>query len=115
MLLVAVSVVIDNFDISCIAAIPDETQSKLVIDANAVLSRAITRQCFQPVSRRRTQKFKRHRAVKLLQFSLSNRIDIGEPFGAFTFKQSLCLFTSERFDHCEIVYRLSVNDNRHEI
>ena len=45
------TVVIHNFHIARIAVLPDEAQAKLVVDTNAVLFRAVTRQCFQSAHR----------------------------------------------------------------
>lgn len=46
------SVVIDDLDVPHAVLGPDEADAKLVVDANAVLALAVSRQRFQPVARR---------------------------------------------------------------
>ncbi len=49
------SVVIDNFYIVGVSIVPNKAQPKLIVDANAVLSCPVSRERFQPVSRRDAQ------------------------------------------------------------
>ena len=46
--------VINNFNLLCMAIYPYEANAPLVVDANAVLPRAVTAQSFEPVARRYT-------------------------------------------------------------
>ena len=108
----SLSVVIHNFHIACIAVIPDKTQTKLVIDANAVLSRAVAIQGFQSVSWWRPQEFQRGSAVELLQFSLGGGFEVYEALDAFALEQCLRILASERFDHVEMMYRITVSGIR---
>jgi hypothetical protein len=50
--------VIDNFNIKNITVQPAKTNTPLIVDANAVLSRSVTRQGFKSIARRTTQKRK---------------------------------------------------------
>ena len=47
--------VVHNFHVHRILALPAEAETPLVIDAYAMLAGSVTLQCFQPVARRRTQ------------------------------------------------------------
>ena len=45
-----------------------EAEAPLLVDADAVLSLAISRERFEPIARRNTQILQTHRRIKLLQF-----------------------------------------------
>jgi hypothetical protein len=48
-------VIVDNFDFMAITVLPDETNSELIIDPDAVLSLSVPLQDFKTVSRRYQQ------------------------------------------------------------
>ena len=108
----SLSVVIHNFRIACFAVLPEKAQTKLVIDANAVLSCAITFQGFQSVSWWRPQEFRRGCTVELLQFSLGGGFEVYEALDVFALEQCLRILASERFDHVEMMYRITVSGIR---
>src|SRR5580693_6633230 len=47
--------IIDDFNVKRVAFEPMETESPLIVDSNAMLALAISRQCFQAISGRETQ------------------------------------------------------------
>jgi hypothetical protein len=60
-------VIIDDLDIHRSVGRPHETNSKLLVDADAVLSRSIVLQRFQAIAGRDTQIVERSRPFQLLQ------------------------------------------------
>jgi hypothetical protein len=58
-------VIIHDLDIVCVPFTPNEAETPLVIDPNAVLSLSVAVQGFQTISRRRHQVSQFRRAVQL--------------------------------------------------
>jgi hypothetical protein len=52
-------VIVDNFDLVCIAIAPSKTDAPLVIDSDAVLASAVASQFLQAIPRRRQQVLER--------------------------------------------------------
>jgi len=61
------------------ALTPDKTDSPLIIDPNRVLPFPIASQCFQLISRRRSQHAQLRRSVKLEQFPQGDPLNGTEP------------------------------------
>src|SRR6266699_5013673 len=57
--------------------VPDETNTPLLVDANAVLSGAISPQSLQPVSRRPAQVFEVHGVIQEHQLAACPHLDLG--------------------------------------
>lgn len=60
-----------------VAIHPGKAETVLLIDADAVLSRAISTQGFQSIAWRRAQEFEAFRRIEQGQFSLRNRSRTG--------------------------------------
>jgi hypothetical protein len=102
--------VIDNLDIQGIAAIPLETDSPAVIDANAPLAGAVAFQGFQAIAGRGAKKFQRGRGAELRQFALGDAADGDPATRAAAGKEGLGVFVAEGSDHA--VYCIPINDMR---
>lgn len=61
--------VIDNFDVHRALRRPDKANSKLIVDANAVLALTIARQRFQSIARGNPQEIERCCGVQLIEFA----------------------------------------------
>jgi hypothetical protein len=66
-------VIISNLDLESIALPPDEANSPLVIDPNAVLALAVTREFFEAVSWRNSQVCQGIRCIQ------NPKLDVGPP------------------------------------
>jgi hypothetical protein len=96
-------VVIDYFNIKCMAALKAETYTPLVVDADTVSTCSIAFERFEPVIGRNPQIVQLRRTVQHLQLALGNRPDIDKPGDPPAGKQSLRLGSSERLDRGEII------------
>ena len=68
--------VVDDFNVGCVFAVPAETYPPLIIDANAVLAGAIAFERFQAISGRNTQITQVARAMNLREFTQSHSLDL---------------------------------------
>jgi hypothetical protein len=85
-------VIVDDFDIVAMALTPDKTDSSLIIDPNRGLPFPIASQCFQLISRRRSQNAKFRRSVNLEQFPQSDPFDGTESSAVAIVKEILSFF-----------------------
>jgi len=85
-------VIIDDFDIVAMALTPDKTDSPLIIDPNRVPPFPIASQCFQLISRRRSQNAQLRRSANLEQFPQSDPFDGTEPPAVVIVKKILSFF-----------------------
>jgi hypothetical protein len=84
---------------------PHETDSPLVIDADAVLPSAIAPQCFELVSRRDPQASQICRRMQLQELSPRHTFNVFEPGYDLAMEKCLRIETSERTDHARIMFR----------
>ena len=83
--------VIGDFHFMGIAAAPHEAYPPPVIDADAMLPRAVARQLFQPIARRDAKELQIGRRVQLKQFAERDAVDIRrESARPFSFKELFC-------------------------
>lgn len=102
------SVVVHNLDIFRMPVNPAKTDSKLVVDTDAVLPGTISPELLQPIARWHTQKIKRARSMHKVQFSARCRFNIHKALHPLPVEQCLGLGTTEAFDQRIIVYRLTI-------
>jgi hypothetical protein len=69
-------VIINDFNLMGVSVHPFETDSPLLIDADAVLSLSASPECFQPVPRRNPQILKANRGIQKLQFMERSLLDL---------------------------------------
>ena len=65
--------VIGNFDVKRVGVNPTETDSPLIVDANAVLTLSIAAQRFEPVAGYGPQVGQRSRRLQLVELALGYR------------------------------------------
>jgi len=85
-------VIVDDFDIVAMALTPDKTDSPLIIDPHRVLPFPIASQCFQLISRWRSQNAQLCRSVNLEQFPQSDPFGGTEPPAVVIVKEILSFF-----------------------
>ena len=117
--------VIDNFDVSRIAATPHETDAPLVVDADAALSFVVALQGLEMISWRALQIRKRARPVQVFEFPPRRLLHVlGEFSRALASKNFRRLSAAETRDHENTVSpydipssigRNSFHDIRHPI
>src|SRR5262245_62968550 len=71
-------VVVDDFDIGGPLLGPGETDAPLVVDPDRMLSAAVSRECFEPVCRRRAQVVEAARIVKHIELAQCRFLDAAE-------------------------------------
>ena len=91
--------IIDDFHIVAMALTPDKTDSPLIIDPNRVLPFPIASQCFQLISRRRSQNAQLRRSVKLEQFPQGNPLDGTTPPAVVIVEQLLSFLRAKALNH----------------
>lgn len=87
--------VIDDFDIEHIAILESETDSPLIVHADAMLPLAITLQSLQSVARRGAQKIQRDSGLQLRQLALGNGLNGTEAARISAFEQCLSVFAAK--------------------
>jgi hypothetical protein len=92
-------VVIHDFDIFDAGVRPTETHTELIIDADAMLPRTISFQCFQSVSWRHPQIVQSARDLQLPQLTSRNDRNVREPLYLLALRKSLRVGALERLDH----------------
>ena len=101
--------VVAEFNIMGIAISPNEADAPLIVDADAVLSRAIAFQGFQAVAGRQGQVAQFARANKLRELPQGHALNLRrQAVVAPPLPQPLCFPTSEVGNHC---FNLSSHDN----
>jgi hypothetical protein len=91
--------VIDDFDISCIAVLPTETDSPLLIDSNTVLTTPISGESFQAISRWDPQISKCIRRVQDQKLPQSHTLNSAESLGISSLKDLFSLSAAKPSDH----------------
>jgi hypothetical protein len=93
-------VIVDDLDVVRVAVEPAKTNTPLVVDTNAVLSRTITGQFFQAVPRWNAQIGKRLGGVENQQLPQGRSLNRLRKFGAsFPTKHALGLTIAKAADH----------------
>ena len=96
--------VICDFDIERVTAAPLETDPPLVVDADAVLSVAITTEFFKPICWWYPQVVEIDRIVDHSQFTERHLLNIRREFTrSLPLIYLLCFSIFERFDHGQII------------
>jgi hypothetical protein len=93
------SVVINNFYGTRALLSPYETHAPLVIYSNAPLRLPVSRELFESVAWRGTQKLQRLRGIQLRQLAFGHGKDGTKALRALAFKQSLRISTGKPLNH----------------
>jgi hypothetical protein len=97
------SVVVGYLDFMRSVLLPDEANSKLIIDSDAVLARPITLECLQPVPRRSLEVFEAGACLDLIRPSQCSSYDC-RPFTTFSSLEELSsLLVAEALDHMDSI------------
>ena len=95
------SVVIGDFNIVGVIVFKPETNTPLVIDPDAPLSRPIATQLFQAVAGRVTQVVNAYRSVQQHELTQCQSLEVNRPLPDLpTSEDSGGVLASERLDHC---------------
>jgi hypothetical protein len=101
--------IVDDFNVLC-AVTPSEADAPLIVDADTVLSFAVTFECFQPVAGRNAEIVEARRRRQHLEFPPSRALDAFEAFDRLIVGKSLSVLASEALDHS--VYGIPKNGMR---
>jgi len=96
-------VIVDDVNLVRVTVTPGEADAVLIVDPDAVLPVAITRERFKVVAGKRTQVAKAPRSVQLLELSLSDAGDTLEAAAEPAGEQVLSLPVAKRADHVDRV------------
>lgn len=88
--------IVNNLDVFGIITGPAKAETKLVINTQAPLARAITLELLEPVAWRCAQIFNASRKVQLLQLSKRRAFEIGKTRHSADVKKRLSVGTLER-------------------
>lgn len=102
-------VVVDDFDAISRSILPYETDSILVIDADAVLALPVTLECLQPISGVRVQIFQASCRLQVQKFPLCNAGDSFESLNADTHRHLFGFFVPVGGDHITSILHGSYN------
>ena len=105
--------IIDNLDVLRGALSPDETNSPLIIDSDALLPFPVAAQGLEPVSRNSGDVFQVFCVVEQPQLSARDLGNVAEPPVALAVEQLLSVPAAEGADHTGSISRCPFNDNHY--
>jgi len=106
-------VIISDLNIKRIACVPSKANPILIVDSDAVLSRAISLQCLQAIRGRRRQVSKFFGAVDLNQFpKRDGRNGLKSPYAALPEENRFRIAILKRSDQTTIILRETLNVGR---
>jgi hypothetical protein len=95
-------VVVDDFNVERITRAPAETNTPLLIHANTVLSRTVTLELFESVSRRDSEIAEDGGRIQHPEFPKGHALDVRpELSDGLAPKETLCVVVPEALDHVE--------------
>lgn len=97
--------IVDDFHMVAMAVTPDKTDSPLIIDPNRVLPFPVASQCFQLISRRRSQNAQLSHGVKLEQFPQSDPLDGTKPSAMMIVEKLLSFLGAKALNHTRRILR----------
>jgi hypothetical protein len=77
---------------------PHETDSKLVIDPNTVLTRAISYKCLQSVSRRDSEILERRCPIQHRELAHCNGLNVDEALDPLAIEEILCVWAGKGYN-----------------
>jgi hypothetical protein len=104
--------VVNDLNVLCAPITPDEAETPLVVDTNAMLPFPVAMQCFQAIPRWRCQVAQFGSAVQLPKFSARDLLDCLKAPAALAAVKVLSLRTPERPNHKGILFCLACNVKR---
>jgi hypothetical protein len=91
--------VVDDFNVVGVAMLPDKADPPLIVDAYAVLTRAVALQGFQPVTRRYAQILDAPSPVEVEKFPAGGPFESPEPRDIHIVKQRFRISAAKGTDH----------------
>jgi hypothetical protein len=91
--------IIGDFGLECVAIMPNEAYSELIIDPDTMLSCTVALQRFQPIAGKKCQVREHSGSVNLDEFPLDNLSEPVVAFGISAVKNELRISGSKRPDH----------------
>ena len=92
--------VIDDLDFVGVSVAPDKADTPLVVDADAVRSRPMAFESFEPVARWHPQVLQSFRLIESDQFAQGNALDFSRQFPRRDFQPNLLsLLRAKRLNH----------------
>lgn len=91
--------IIDYLNIKCIPSAPTETDSPLIVDADAMLPTSLSLESFEAVPRRRSEIAKFRGAVQLAQFSTGHLLEHDKTRDTFSVVQPFGVAAAKGADH----------------
>jgi hypothetical protein len=92
-------VIVNDFNIECLAVLPRKANPPLIVDADTVLSFAIAFQCFEAIVRWNLEIFKTSCLMQIQQLSTRDSLNRSEPWNIPISKQLFGSGVAERTDH----------------
>lgn len=100
MVMAILSMVIRNLNLVGVAVLPDEADTPLVIDPDAVLSLTVSREFLQPICRRDSEIFQALGSFDHLELPLHGALDVWwKPARSFSREKSPGLLVAKASDH----------------
>lgn len=102
--------IIHDFNVKCVAALPGKTYTPLIINADAVLPFSVTSEPLQMISRRNAQEIECFGGVNLREFSKGHLLNgFWKLPGKASIENPFCFLASERFNHgCMLTHGVSI-------
>jgi hypothetical protein len=104
--------VVHDLDVFSACGRPAEAETVLVVDTDAMLTRAVALEYFEPVPRGHAKVVEPPRDLQLPEFAPGDGLDGGESLDPRSARKPLGLGVRERDDHGRIVTRCVINVNR---
>jgi hypothetical protein len=100
------SVVVHDLNLLRLAILPDETDSILIVDTDAVLPPPITGESLKVIPGKRAQVVESLGCVKLRELALRDPGDAPKPARRISLKERLCVAVPEGPDHLRRLLRI---------
>ena len=100
--------IVNDFDVLRAGIGPDETNTPLIIDANAVLAFVVAAKWFEPIAWRYHQILQDACSVQHGQLSHRNRFDLNEALHPLSVEKQLSVFAGEGLDCHGRCYRVAL-------
>jgi len=91
--------IVNNFNVKCIAASPNETKAPLIVDSDAMLPVTILVKSLQAIPWRRCKVSQLGSTIQLPELSLRHALDATETLTRLAPEKPFRFLASKRFDH----------------
>ena len=92
--------IVDNLDLPGVTVTPNDVDTPLLVDANAMLPKSVVTKSFQPVAGRYPQIIEAASRVDCKQLGTSTLLDLrGQPANGIACEDGRCALTGKALDH----------------